>query len=114
MGSVFNRGNIRIKITRGNPLQMYWKDIKDFGRFFENIPKIYRKIKNHSDVGLGDIFLGQQSTTLSGGSGPTDKNFSGQKLSKRDTETPFIYWTKPTTAFHFEDIRVLIERYLTK
>lgn len=36
-------------------------------QFFENIPKIRKKIEALCSVGLGYIKLGQSSTTLSGG-----------------------------------------------
>ena len=75
--------------------------------FFENIPKIYRKLKTIKDVGLGYISLGQQSTTLSGGEAQRVK--LATELSKRDTGNTFYILDEPTTGLHFEDIRVLME-----
>ena len=75
--------------------------------FFEQIPKIYRKLKTLKDVGLGYITLGQQSTTLSGGEAQRIKLAS--ELSKRDTGNTIYILDEPTTGLHFEDIRVLIE-----
>ena len=75
--------------------------------FFENIPKIYRKLKTIKDVGLGYITLGQQSTTLSGGEAQRIK--LAAELSKRDTGNTFYILDEPTTGLHFEDIRVLLE-----
>jgi excinuclease ABC subunit A len=75
--------------------------------FFENIPKIYRKLKTIQDVGLGYITLGQQSTTLSGGEAQRIK--LATELSKRDTGNTFYILDEPTTGLHFEDIRVLME-----
>ncbi len=75
--------------------------------FFENIPKIHRKLKTIKDVGLGYISLGQQSTTLSGGEAQRVK--LATELSKRDTGNTFYILDEPTTGLHFEDIRVLME-----
>ena len=75
--------------------------------FFENIPKIYRRLKTIKDVGLGYITLGQQSTTLSGGEAQRIKLAS--ELSKRDTGNTIYILDEPTTGLHFEDIRVLLE-----
>jgi excinuclease ABC subunit A len=75
--------------------------------FFENIPKIYRKLKTLQDVGLGYISLGQQSTTLSGGEAQRVK--LATELSKRDTGNTFYILDEPTTGLHFEDIRLLME-----
>jgi excinuclease ABC subunit A len=75
--------------------------------FFENIPKIYRKIKTIQEVGLGYITLGQQSTTLSGGEAQRIK--LATELSKKDTGNTFYIMDEPTTGLHFEDIRVLME-----
>ena len=74
--------------------------------FFENIPKIHRKLKTIKDVGLGYITLGQQSTTLSGGEAQRIK--LATELSKRDTGNTFYILDEPTTGLHFEDIRVLM------
>ena len=75
--------------------------------FFENIPKIHRKLKTIKDVGLGYISLGQQSTTLSGGEAQRIK--LATELSKRDTGNTFYILDEPTTGLHFEDIRVLLD-----
>ena len=74
--------------------------------FFDQIPKIYRKLKTIQDVGLGYITLGQQSTTLSGGEAQRIK--LATELSKRDTGNTFYILDEPTTGLHFEDIRVLM------
>ena len=75
--------------------------------FFENIPKIFRKVKTIQDVGLGYITLGQQSTTLSGGEAQRIK--LATELSKKDTGNTFYIMDEPTTGLHFEDIRVLMD-----
>ena len=76
-------------------------------KFFELIPKIFRKLKTIKDVGLGYITLGQSSTTLSGGEAQRIKLAS--ELSKKDTGNTFYILDEPTTGLHFEDIRVLLK-----
>ena len=75
--------------------------------FFDQIPKIYRKLKTIEDVGLGYITLGQQSTTLSGGEAQRIK--LAAELSKKDTGNTFYILDEPTTGLHFEDISILMK-----
>jgi excinuclease ABC subunit A len=75
--------------------------------FFENIPKIIRKIKTLKDVGLGYITLGQSATTLSGGEAQRIKLAS--ELSKKSTGNTFYILDEPTTGLHFQDIKVLLD-----
>jgi excinuclease ABC subunit A len=81
--------------------------IEEASNFFENIPKIHRKLKTIKNVGLGYITLGQRSTTLSGGEAQRIK--LATELSKRDTGNTFYILDEPTTGLHFEDIRVLMD-----
>ena len=74
--------------------------------FFENIPKIYRKMKTLQDVGLGYISLGQQATTLSGGEAQRVK--LSEELSKRATGQTLYILDEPTTGLHFQDIQHLL------
>jgi excinuclease ABC subunit A len=75
--------------------------------FFENIPKLKRKLKTMVDVGMGYVTLGQSSVTLSGGEAQRIK--LAAELSKRDTGKTLFILDEPTTGLHFEDIRVLME-----
>ena len=81
--------------------------INESCNFFENFPKILRKLKTLKDVGLGYITLGQQSTTLSGGEAQRIKLAS--ELSKKDTGKTIYILDEPTTGLHFQDIKVLLE-----
>jgi len=105
-GKRFNRETLEIRYKGKSISDVLNMTIEEAVVFFENIPKIYRKLKTILDVGLGYITLGQQSTTLSGGEAQRIKLAS--ELSKRDTGNTFYILDEPTTGLHFEDIRVLM------
>ncbi|MDQ3290714.1 MAG: ATP-binding cassette domain-containing protein, partial [Bacteroidota bacterium] len=73
--------------------------------YFDNQPRILRKIKILNEVGLGYITLGQQATTLSGGEAQRVK--LATELAKKDTGKTFYILDEPTTGLHFEDIKHL-------
>jgi len=106
-GKRFNRETLEIRYKGKSISDVLEMTIDEAVAFFENIPKIYRKLKTIQDVGLGYISLGQQSTTLSGGEAQRVK--LATELSKRDTGNTFYILDEPTTGLHFEDIRVLME-----
>ena len=106
-GKRFNRETLEIRYKGKSISDVLNMTIEDATDFFENIPKIHRKLKTIKDVGLGYITLGQQSTTLSGGEAQRIK--LAAELSKRDTGNTFYILDEPTTGLHFEDIRVLME-----
>lgn len=106
-GKRFNRETLEVRYKGKSISDVLEMTINESVIFFENIPKIYRKLKTIQDVGLGYITLGQQSTTLSGGEAQRIKLAS--ELSKRDTGNTFYILDEPTTGLHFEDIRVLME-----
>ncbi|WP_271393138.1 excinuclease ABC subunit UvrA [Aequorivita sinensis] len=105
-GKRFNRETLEIRYKGKSIYDVLAMTINEADDFFENIPKIHRKIKTIKDVGLGYITLGQQSTTLSGGEAQRIK--LATELSKRDTGNTFYILDEPTTGLHFEDIRVLM------
>ncbi|MPT36301.1 MAG: excinuclease ABC subunit UvrA, partial [Flavobacterium sp.] len=106
-GKRFNRETLEIRYKGKSISDILEMTVDEAVPFFENIPKIYRKIKTIQDVGLGYITLGQQSTTLSGGEAQRIK--LATELSKKDTGNTFYILDEPTTGLHFEDIRVLME-----
>lgn len=106
-GKRFNRETLEIRYKGKSISDVLNMTVDEAVPFFENIPKIYRKIKTIQDVGLGYITLGQQSTTLSGGEAQRIK--LATELSKKDTGNTFYILDEPTTGLHFEDIRVLME-----
>ena len=106
-GKRFNRETLEVRYKGKSISDVLEMTINEATEFFENIPKIYRKLKTIKDVGLGYITLGQQSTTLSGGEAQRIK--LATELSKRDTGNTFYILDEPTTGLHFEDIRVLMD-----
>lgn len=106
-GKRFNRETLEIRYKGKSISDVLNMTVDEAVVFFENIPKIYRKIKTIQDVGLGYITLGQQSTTLSGGEAQRIK--LATELSKKDTGNTFYILDEPTTGLHFEDIRVLMD-----
>ena len=106
-GKRFNRETLEIRYKGKSVSDILNMTVDEAVPFFENIPKIYRKVKTIQEVGLGYITLGQQSTTLSGGEAQRIK--LATELSKKDTGNTFYILDEPTTGLHFEDIRVLME-----
>jgi excinuclease ABC subunit A len=106
-GKRFNRETLEIRYKGKSISDVLNMTVDEAVPFFENIPKIYRKVKTLQDVGLGYITLGQQSTTLSGGEAQRIK-LAGE-LAKKDTGNTFYILDEPTTGLHFEDIRVLMD-----
>tara|TARA_A100001015_G_C14977429_1_gene707918 strand:- start:211 stop:1839 length:1629 start_codon:yes stop_codon:yes gene_type:complete len=106
-GKRFNRETLEIRYKGKSISDVLNMSINEACKFFEPIPKIFRKLKTIKDVGLGYISLGQSSTTLSGGEAQRIKLAS--ELSKKDTGNTFYILDEPTTGLHFEDIRVLLK-----
>ncbi len=74
--------------------------------FFEDQPRIKRKLQTLYDVGLGYVKLGQQATTLSGGEAQRVK--LARELSKIGTGKTLYVLDEPTTGLHFVDIKILL------
>ena len=106
-GKRFNRETLEIRYKGKSISDVLNMTIEEAVPFFENIPKIYRKLKTLHDVGLDYITLGQPSTTLSGGEAQRIKLAS--ELSKKATGNTIYILDEPTTGLHFEDIKVLMD-----
>ncbi|MFJ1473779.1 excinuclease ABC subunit UvrA [Capnocytophaga cynodegmi] len=106
-GKRFNRETLEVRYKGKSIADILDMTISESVVFFENIPKIHRKLKTIEEVGLGYITLGQQSTTLSGGEAQRVK--LATELSKKDTGNTFYILDEPTTGLHFEDVKVLLD-----
>ena len=80
--------------------------IEEAVEFFQNVPRIYNKIKVLKDVGLGYVKLGQPATTLSGGEAQRVK--LATELSRRSTGKTVYILDEPTTGLHTADIHKLL------
>lgn len=106
-GKRYNRETLEIKYKEKNIAQILDMTIEDATKFFENIPKIHRKLQTIVDVGLGYMRLGQPATTLSGGEAQRVKLAS--ELHRRSTGKSFYILDEPTTGLHAEDIARLLK-----
>lgn len=106
-GKRFNRETLEIRFKGKSISDILEMSVNVAAEFFENIPKIYAKVRTLKEVGLGYITLGQQSTTLSGGEAQRVK--LATELSKRDTGQTMYILDEPTTGLHFEDVKVLMD-----
>ena len=105
-GKRYNRETLEIKYKGKSIADVLEMTVSEALRFFENIPKIHRKLETLYDVGLGYIHLGQQATTLSGGEAQRVK--LSTELSKVSTSKTIYILDEPTTGLHFEDIKMLL------
>ena len=106
-GKRFNRETLEIRYKGKSISDILNMTINESCDFFENFPKIFRKLRTIREVGLGYVTLGQQSTTLSGGEAQRIK--LATELSKKDTGNTMYILDEPTTGLHFDDIKVLLE-----
>ncbi|MHB8170255.1 MAG: excinuclease ABC subunit UvrA [Thermincolia bacterium] len=105
-GRRYNRETLEIKYKGKNIAQVLDMIVDEAVDFFQNIPKIHRKMKTLQDVGLGYIRLGQPATTLSGGEAQRVK--LATELSRRSTGKTLYILDEPTTGLHIADIHKLL------
>ena len=106
-GKRYNRETLQVKYKGKTISDVLDMTVEEAVEFFENIPRINRKLETLYDVGLGYIKLGQPSTELSGGEAQRVK--LATELSKRSTGKTIYILDEPTTGLHMADIHKLIK-----
>lgn len=105
-GKRYNRETLEVRYKEKNIAEILEMTIENAVVFFENVPKIQRKLQTIVDVGLGYMKLGQSATTLSGGEAQRVKLAS--ELHRRSTGKTFYILDEPTTGLHVDDIARLL------
>ena len=106
-GARYNRETLEVQYKGKNIAQVLDMTVEEALEFFENIPKIRKKIQTMMDVGLGYVKLGQSSTTLSGGEAQRVK--LATELTRAATGRTVYILDEPTTGLHAADVHKLIE-----
>ncbi len=106
-GARYNRETLEVQYKGKNISQVLNMTAEEAVDFFENLPKIRRKVQTLVDVGLGYVKLGQSSTTLSGGEAQRVK--LATELSRVSTGRTIYILDEPTTGLHAADVHKLIE-----
>ncbi len=106
-GKRYNRETLEVLYKTKSINDVLEMTIESALEFFDEMPRIKRKLKSLNDVGLGYIKLGQQATTLSGGEAQRVK--LATELSKVSTGKTLYVLDEPTTGLHFEDINILLK-----
>lgn len=106
-GKRYSKETLEVKYKGKNISEVLDMTVEEALTFFENLPRLKRKIQTLYDVGLGYIKLGQSSTTLSGGEAQRVK--LATELSKRSTGKTIYILDEPTTGLHVADVHRLLE-----
>ena len=106
-GARYNRETLEVKYKGKTIADVLNMVVDEAVEFFQNIPKLQRKLQVIQDVGLGYIKLGQPATTLSGGEAQRVK--LATELARRSTGKTLYILDEPTTGLHTADIHKLLE-----
>jgi excinuclease ABC subunit A len=106
-GKRYNRETLEIRYKGKSIADVLEMTIAEAWDFFQNIPRIQRKLQTLVDVGLGYMRLGQSATTLSGGEAQRVK--LATELSRRSNGRTLYILDEPTTGLHMADIQRLLD-----
>jgi len=106
-GKRYNNETLSVTYKGKNIAEVLNMSVEEAGEFFQNMPRVQRKLQTLNDVGLGYIKLGQSSTTLSGGESQRIK--ITRELSKNKSGHVVYMLDEPTTGLHFDDTKRLIK-----
>ena len=106
-GRRYNRETLEVRYKGKSIYDVLEMTVEEALPFFENLPRIYNRLKTLEEVGLGYVKLGQPSTELSGGEAQRIK--LATELSKRSTGKTIYILDEPTTGLHTADVHKLIE-----
>ena len=106
-GKRYNRETLEVRFKGKNIGDVLEMSVEEAVVFFENVPKIARRLRTLHDVGLDYIRLGQAATTLSGGEAQRVK--LATELSKVATGNTLYILDEPTTGLHFADVQRLLD-----
>ena len=106
-GKRYNRETLEVRYKGKNIHEVLEMTVDEALPFFENLPRLYNRVKTLKDVGLGYVKLGQPSTTLSGGEAQRVK--LATELSKQSTGSTVYILDEPTTGLHTADVHQLVD-----
>ncbi len=106
-GKRYNRETLEVRYKGKNIHEVLEMTVDEALPFFENLPRLYNRVKTLKDVGLGYVKLGQPSTTLSGGEAQRVK--LATELSKQSTGSTMYILDEPTTGLHTADVHQLVD-----
>ncbi|RJP69861.1 MAG: excinuclease ABC subunit UvrA [Ignavibacteriales bacterium] len=105
-GKRYNRETLEVLYKTKSISDVLDMTVEEALNFFEDLPRLKRKLQAIFDVGLSYIKLGQQATTLSGGEAQRVK--LATELSKVGTGKTLYVLDEPTTGLHFHDVKILL------